>query len=537
MDAGGFSDDKYEQFLAAVRARFAATCAAAGPRPALLRTGATGLFDLFLAQLPPVTRQVNTCATCRAFFDQLGAMVRADDDGVLHAALWDAQTAPEPYAAAVRAVARAVTAAPIAAVVVSSATTWGTPSKGGPAEQPWTHLAVTPPAALVYTGVVRTAAQVAAERREDRGTLVRGLEEFSPEVVRKAVALLKSDRLYRSEKCLGVAEWLLGLHAQREAVRDKARRDNLMWRAAASAPPGFCHVRSTMIGTLLEDLASHMAFDTVKQRFAAKMHPLQYQRPTAAPSAQNIARAEEIIGKLRSAGALERRFARLDDIVALWRPRAPEPAAKKGGVFSHLMPKGKASGIELDAPPTVITWDKFSRTVLPDAVRITYAPPADRRPYMAYVTAANREAPPILQWDAPERRNPVSLYLYVNGSLPADWNLEAGTAHAVTAITLDPPHWYSDGFAHHTQVALFVLEGARDLAYKSGAGFFPEQLRNEYHEIRKTIEAYAKSAIVAERDQAEVCGLALQKGQSWNYTFHVTGKDQVTQAYTLDRWD
>jgi hypothetical protein len=292
-----------------------------------------------------------------------------------------------------------------------------------------------------------------------------------------------------------------------------------------------------MIGTLLQDLANGLAFDTVQQRFAAKMHPLQYQRPTAAPGAANIARAEEIVSKLKSAGALERRFARLADVVALWKPAPDAPPAAPGGVFAHLKPRARSSAVELDAPPTVITWDKFARTVLPDAARITYVVPEGRLPYLALVTAANPDAPPILQWDAPERRNQVSQYVYHGGSLPADWNLRAGVAHAVTAITLAPPHWYGNGPAHHSQFALFVLEGARDLRYTSGGGLFPEQMRSEYHEIRKTMEAYAKSAIIADKDQAEVCGISLQNGQTWNYEFRVTGKDDVTQTYKLDRWD
>lgn len=53
-----------------------------------------------------------------------------------------------------------------------------------------------------------------------------------------------------------------------------------------------------MIGTLLDDIASGMSFDSVSRRFAEKMHPLQYQRPQAAPSAGNIAQAEKIVEKL-----------------------------------------------------------------------------------------------------------------------------------------------------------------------------------------------------------------------------------------------
>jgi hypothetical protein len=527
-------DDPYDAFLAAVRARFAAACDALGARPALFATQVPDLFEVFLAALPAAWRPSQTCATCRAFVTRYGGLVSVDADGDTRPVLWAPDAVPAPYAPAVRALAAAVAAAPIERVFLSSEAGWGSPVKG-----PWSHLAVTPPSAVVFPATgVKTASQVVAERQEDRQTLLRALEEFPPEPIKRAAALLRTDALYRSEKCLGVAEWLLGVHDRRRSARSERRRDNLTWLAVATAPPGFCHVRSTMIGTLLEDLVGELPFETIKARFAAKMHPLQYQRPTAAPSAQNLARAEAIVAQLATAGALERRFAKLADIEAVWRPAPPAPKPKPGGVFSHLAPRAERGAIAVDAPPTVMTWDKFSRTVMPDATRIEYFVPASNQSYLALVTAKHPEAPPILQWDAPERRNPVSLYVYVKGSPPAQWNLRPDAYHLVTAITLAPAMWHATSArSHHTQLALFVLEGARDLQYKSGAGFFPEFLRNEYHEIRATMEAYAKRAVIEGKDEAEACGISLQKGAAWNHRFRVTSKDGVTLSYTLDRWD
>ena len=126
----------------------------------------------------------------------------------------------------------------------------------------------------------------------------------------------------------------------------------------------------------------------------------------------------------------------------------------------------------------------------------------------------------------------------MSGSVPADWNLRAGEHHNVTAITLAPAMWHATSSrTHHGQLILFVLAGAKDKQYKSGAGFFPEFLRSEYHEIRATMEAYAKSAIVEGKDEAEACGISLHKNAKWNHTFRVTTKNDVTLSYTLDRWD
>jgi hypothetical protein len=523
-------DEDGRRLLAALRARFEAATAGGVH---LFSSAADGLYERFLAALPDGLRQWHQCAACRRFVDRHGGLVRVGDDGELASVLWDPAAVPDVYVPAVRALAEAVTRAPIAGLFLSERELWGRPRTGD-----WWHLAVEPAPALVYRPTpVRSAAQVAAERRVDHDALLRGLAEFPLELVRQAHALLTTDQLYRSEACISVAAWLLALH-ERLAVADHSRRrDNLVWQAVAGAPAGFARVRSTMIGTLLEDLAAGLAFDVIKARFDAKMHPLAYQRPSAEPSAGNIARAEEIVAKLGAAGSLARRFARLADIVPLWLPAAEKPPREERGVFSHLRERSKAPTLH-DVPPVTMTWDKFARTILPNAEGIEFLVPDRNDSYLGLVTATNPDAPPIVQWDREGARNPVTWYLYVNGSAPARWNLKPNQFHPVTAVTYQPSMWGDAGkFPHHGQKVIFLLKGARDREYTGGAGFFPSFLKSEYHEIRSTLEAYARSAVVEGKDDAEACGICLQKGTTWDYTFRVASKGGVRLVYKLDRWD
>ncbi len=534
-------DDNYEALLAAVRGRFADLTTGDDSRARLFTTGATDLFPAFLAALPERLRQENTCAACRRFVERYGHVVRVSDDGRAQSALWDPERTPAPYTDAVRALASLVAKAPIDGVFLSEEVTWGVPKTGE-----WEHLAVTPSPALVFKpSALQTTSQTAAEKKQDFEALSRGLTEFPIELVRKAQALLSAEALYRSEKVLGVADWLLQLHEARKSAKGAQARENLTWLAAARAPAGFCHVRSTMIGTLLEDLAADRPFDQIKARFAAKMHPLQYMRPTAAPAAGNIAQAEKIIEKLKTAGSLERRFAKLSDLQPLWVPPssrtsdARDEAGAKKGVFSHLVPGRKGAAADMDLPATTITWEKLAKTVLPRAESIEYLVPAGKLGYMALVTAKNADAPPIVQWDFEDRRNPVTWYFYTGGSAPERWNLKVGVYHPVTAVVLQPTLWDpSKSFSHQGEKVFFLLEGARDLDYKSGCGFFPEFLKSEYHSIRATLEAHVTGAVVSGRDEGDACGIGLSKGAGqWNVTFRITSKGGVRGVYTLDRWD
>lgn len=530
--------DGFDEFAAQVRAHFAKVIESGQP---LFVTSATGLWAGYLESLPADLRQSLCCGACRRFIEHVGSLVVIDEAGQTHSAVWpDAVHAN--YVQASRRLRRIVEEAPVRGVFLSSRPIWGKPVTGS-----WRHLALEPPKARIWTSVVKTAPQARAETREERDMLSRGLDEFPIAALRKAHGYLTSGALYRSEKCEGVAAWLLSLHERLGHEKHESRRANLLWRAAALAPAGYCHVRSGMIGTLLEDIVADLPFESLKARFDAKMNPLQYLRPQAAPKAGNIAQAEKIVEALKSQGALARRFAKLSDVQCLWRPtsteRAPQTAGSDpapqstGGLFSHLLGRGKSEIPESDAPPTVMTWVKFAATVLPDAEAIEFWVPAGKDAYMAMVTAQNSEAPPILQWDSETRRNPVSWYLYVNGSTPQNWNVVPSTFARVSAVVLQPTLWDTGrSFPHQGASVCLVLDGSRDLGYRDSAGFFPEWLRSEYHPIRATIEAYTKAAVVAGKDEAEVCGIRLTKGMTWNQIVRVTSRGLRTR-YKLDRWD
>lgn len=547
-------DERYDDLRAAVRARFD-ELAAKNASP-LFTTDAAGLFDLFLASLPPERRQSYTCAACRRFVDGFGGVVLLTEDGHAVSPFWDPAAVPPFFGAAALALRDTVAGAKVTGVFLSEERAWGLP--GNPDKkrvdehgQPvtWHHLAVVPPPSLVFKHPLQTAGQRMAEKKQDQEMLLRGLAEFDVDVVRRAHTLLTNGQLHRSEKHIGVAKWLLGLHEALGSKRNERTREHLTWRAVASAPAGFCHVRSSMIGTLLEDLAAGLAFDALKRRFDDKMDPLKYQRPTAAPSEGNVAQAEAIVKKLGTAGALERRFATLEEVLphAIWAPKpagrdAPgRDAPTSGGVFGHLKTREQVSAkapTDADMPAVTMTWEKFRRTILPAAEYIEFFAPPAKRQYYALVTAASPDAPPILQWDQEDRRNPFSWYTYPNGTEPDAWNLTASAWHPVTAVVGLPFMWNGEEkFAHQGAGMLFVLKGARDVRYTKGAGFFPEQLRSEYHAVRKTLEAYAGSAVIKSGEAASACGLCLRtSGGPWDHQLRVTSKG-TRVTYRIDRWD
>lgn len=527
MARAGHSEAGCDEFLSQIREGFNNRIRNHGS--VLFTTDATGLFDLFLKKLgSDVLRQHYNCNACRKFIETYGGLVTIDCFGNTYSAMWyfDAKGI---YQAPVAALCSRVMHAPVTGVFLSKELIWGTPISGG-----WTHMAVSPPSSMIHRDLLLTPGQAMAGKLEDFRMLQRALEDFPASLVQKALPLLESESLYRSEKVLGVAKWFYDLHLA-VAGHSGDVRNNLVWKAVATAPAGFCHIRTTMIGTLLEDLASGMPITTVASRFKFKMDPLQYQRPTAPPKAGNIDRANEIFDKLGLAPALERRYATVEDVKKhlLWQPKAKNPnsAGRHARTFDHLRNDHEDKAPDY-VPTQAITWEKFARTVLPQAEAIYYKVP-NFGSFVAMVTAGDPDAPPILQWDNEINRNPVSWYVYPNGSSASQWGLVPYEYVKVTGICLFPHQWNGGKFNNHPKGTIAILEGARDSRH-TGLVLFPEVLKSELHSVRSVIEAHSNSKTLAGKDWPNLAsGLDLRK---WGQVLRVKTSSGFID-YKIDRWD
>lgn len=522
---GNYQDDEYAKFILRVQERLRINTND-GNTP-LFTTDVPDIWSTYLSSYADNKKQYHNCYECRSFLMRYGSLAVIDDNGLLIPALWHEEDADEPKRGFTAALHRAIRRSTVTGVFKTTEQCWGTPKTGV-----WRHLSVVPPRSLLHGAIYPEANQVAAEKKENFRNVMRALREYPLPHVETAVRILKTDALYRSEKVLGPAEWLHTLHVACAAARGSAQV-NLVWKAVATAPNGFCHPRSSMIGTLLDDIVAGKSFDDVSRAFAAKMNPLRYQRPQVAPSSGTIDAAEKIFEKLNLSRSLERRFARIDELPALWRPAPQEPEPAVSGVFGHLRRK-EPEPASLVAPAPTMTWEKFQRVVLPTAERIEVLAPY-RGAYTAVVTALHPDAPPILRWDREDCRNPFSNYFWASGALASGFNLRFNTFVQVEAIVARPQTWNGNPDNHPSGV-IFVLEGARE-TNPSGSCLFPEILRSELFEVRSVIEAHSKQGVIHGMDQPHAAGLGVSSTSTeWNTTLKVWSGGR-SQEYKLDRWD
>lgn len=486
------------------------------------------LYDLFLKYIPEEARQHYTCRCCSQFVNKYGGLVTIDDEGYTYPVMWNFEY-PEFFASAIAQVYQVVSNAKVTGVFVTSEKQLGTARTGY-----WDHMAVDVPKDMILKDRLRTPYQAAAAKKEDFKMLMAAIQKYKTETIETAVNLLRSDALYRAQQHLGIAEWFLDM---KKTVTGNRKFTNILWKKSATAPAGFCHISSSVIGTLLDDIEEGYEFEAIKRRFNEKMNPLQYQRPQVAPTTGNVKRAEEIVAKLGMEKSLKRKFARLEEIKTIWTPVQDSPAPASGGVFAGIKTKNEPTKRnDIQASATTMTWEKFQRTVLPMAKKIELYVFAMNNNYAALVTAEDMDAPPIVQWDNEESRNPVNWYLYNGGSHPSQWNLKSSEYTEVTGIALQPNLW-QPGYEHKGSGVFFILKGCKDLKNKSSA-LFPETLKGTLREVRATIEAYSHSNALSGIDEASACGLCLQSGSrnNWLCKLRVT-TDVGVSMYYLDRWD
>lgn len=509
----------YDSLLVSVQKRFDLAIVS-GEK--LFRTDADGLWNLYLKNLPADERQFHNCHCCRRFIEAFGSLVALDRFGAVAPVMWSPDLT-DLYAASFYAMFHKVKSSRVTSVFLSTESIWGIPATPG-----WTHLSVTPPRWLVYQDRLLTPGQATAAGKENFKNVMVALSEFKSATLDEALRVLKAEVLSQSNKFVAPVQWLRDLH---DRPRGKAG-ENVVWRAIASVPEGFCHPRASMAGTLLEDIQRGLPFQEVKAKFDAKVEPLRYQRPQAPPAAGNIAAAEKIVEKLGIARSLERRFARIDELETLWTPKVTvEP--QRGGVFGHLKAKQDTPVAPLNLPRQTMTWRKFSEMVLPDAIKIEIRVPAIGQ-FIALTSAVHADAPPILKWDRDDRRNPVAWYVYHTGSAAMQWGLVADAWANVTAVSLLPTMWGDKPMPFLNEGAVLVIEGAVDSRNES-LSLFPECLRDDLHVVRSVVEAHSRSGKLSGSKEASACGYDLRK-QSASCLLRVF-VDNAWREVQIDRWD
>ncbi len=468
-------------------------------------------------------QKYHTCRSCLLFLKRYGSLVLIDDNGQLSSPMWSASDAnPQRYSRFVDNIATCLQRSNVTGVFYSEETQFG---YAGDAR--FLHFHFPNLSGIVTVQDIETAHQKMARKQVEFSTLRTSVGTWSAANVEKAIHMLSTNLVPGKDKLLPRLQWF------QKVLNFSTHK---LWKEVGSCPAGWCNIPSSSAGTLLTEIACDSPIETIRQRMQEVFDPIKYQRPEST-SVGNQTRFGVIMEKLHAWPAFKRRFARLEEIEKLW-PLAELPPYEEV--------KNKPQTCQTSCTQ-YMTWVVFCRDVLPFATDIK-CNPGLQDDFGAIVTAVHADARPILRWDPepkptaelgpPVQRNPFSFYIYRAKTARSSWSLPSSGWLPVSAITVRPDMWFGKDKNVLCPALCVILAGAKDTRNTSLA-LFPSDLRQEFHEVRASVEAYSKENQLEGSEKASACGLWMfsASGQSrWKLELQVVIHGMNIQ-YNIDRWE
>jgi hypothetical protein len=339
------------------------------------------LYALYLASFPPGTdpvfkkRTEHDCSCCRQFIRRAGAAVSIKGNGEL-ATVWDeaVERAPYPYDVVSKALRDKVKSAAIVDIfrVSQKEASFGADKTrsstldGDVVE--WRHF---------YTGDIpsrlrsKTPDTDRGNYRTSAQVFERALTELRPDAIDTMVELI-ANGLYRGAEFREQVKAFQRTQKAYLSISDVSKRSSFVWSKASDL--SVSRFRNTAIGTLAVDLSNGDDITEAAHKFGAKMDPTNYKRTSAVITPSMVKKAMAEISALGLEPALERRFARIDDINVndvLWVDSSVRPLMKGGLHDALLAHAGKSRAPESDAKRALeISADDFVKSVLPKSTSV-----------------------------------------------------------------------------------------------------------------------------------------------------------------------
>ena len=357
------------------------------------------LWETYLNSFPegtnPIykTRREYDCSACRQFVKHLGGVVSIVENQVV--TIWDGR--PEGFAHPVlHAMAELVRHQPIQNRYIHTEHSVGVCKNrqllDDKSVKEWSHFYVTLPRDVVFRGVDIGPTLAAARATHD--VMARGLAEIDIETIDTVIELISQGSLYRGEEHLPSLQAFRALRQQYERARDK---DVFVWDNS-SVLAG--RIRNTVIGTLLVDLVSGVDLEAAVNSFEAKVAPTNYKRPKALVTKAMVLNAQKVVDELGLTSALDRRYARIDDITINNVLFADRSAKKAMSAFDEV-----AAGVPVSpkslAKVEEVGIEDFITKILPRAESLE-------------VMFENRHAPNLVSLIAPVDPTAKQLFKWPN---------------------------------------------------------------------------------------------------------------------------
>jgi len=253
------------------------------------------------------------CSCCRQFVRAIGDVAAIINGEIV--SIWDAVCDEPAFQSVANALSALVKSRPIDNAYLSPERVVGTDKTFEQLTDgvtTWNHFFVNVPANFVLAKAA--IGPKLSDTRALHDVFYRSLTELTPDAVDTVLELIAQNSLYRGE------ENKFALTAFRDSQRAFAKltsdeaRHAFAWSQISSMSGSVLKIRNTSIGTLLTDLSEGMELEAAVRRFESVVAPANYKRPTALVTPKMIEAAKQTLTELGLLSALQRRYARMEDL-------------------------------------------------------------------------------------------------------------------------------------------------------------------------------------------------------------------------------
>lgn len=453
-------------------------------------------FDTMLLCIPEEDRHVFICNSCRQFLNRYGTLCVINPDGTLKSALFNYEENDEEKLGCFAEFSKRMIAilenesAMVSRIYLKNSKKHDLGNASIDEEMGYSHLCI-PHAEVLFKSFITSYEEAFMIRK----TFIEHSLKYSVDVLERTILLINGDYLPRGKKYEHAVQYMLDY---KKAVQDvpKAIHHNLTWKYSMNAADGVWNIANTAIGEFMTNLESGNDLDTCIQMYKKIVDPRYYMRPqNIEVTSSQTDRAYEIMKILNiRSSSFARRFANWDEVKdrAIWIAPDAEPSSDSENIFSHLSSdstKKKTSSNHVTmVRKKSISWliDELKSGRV-KSMRATSNGNIHIKDAYALTAPMHEDNDPIFYYDKEDNRNPYGWFTN-NGGL---WS--APSPHNIIGVVESPNVWNPDVYNRQGfTVYIFVVDGIRPTFEVSGC-LFPELMRDEFREVRSTIEAYSKS--------------------------------------------
>ncbi|APC46024.1 hypothetical protein HYP06_gp105 [Vibrio phage vB_VspP_pVa5] len=355
------------------------------------------IFDTYLASFPEGTNPIyrerteHDCNCCKSFIRKVGGTVAYNNGKLM--TIWDIKVSEPAYQAVADAMAAYVRSRNIDTklyvdnCMVSQATSVANYDEG----ITWNHFHYKFPSEYAHND----RARMRGEFRDMKQGIERSITELDGDHISSIYEMVVSSTLYRGDEHKGKLQLLLALQDAYSKADDK---EAYLWETALKIGHSG-NIRSTVIGSLLVDMAKGDDLETAVGKYEARVAPANYKRSKALVTPKMIKAAHDRVAVLGIQDSLMRRFAKTDDLTINNVLHADRSVKESLGAFDVLA--GSTANASVDpSKATEINIADFVATVLNKTSSLEAQ--FDRKHtgnLFSLVAPVNADAPGILKWD------------------------------------------------------------------------------------------------------------------------------------------